>query len=325
MSLQIVSDSLQWVLASTLVLAGILVVLIWVKNLTRKVTFLRLFIQLSSLVAIYYSFTMPLWILILMITIFVMTLFSGRFFCGWICPFGFYMDIVTHVRKILKIRYWTLSERVNLNLNRIRYVILIVILIIPLFIGALQPAINQTTLFLFLSGPFKPLDLLLGPLEPLVLPARGISAMGLSYPYTRDITYYITDPAFVATIVIYVFVAITLISAFMYRRLWCRFCPTGASIAILNKFRAFRWAPLLHINKVEEKCTKCGICKRVCPVQVTDVYEQKGGDIRTTVCMNCFRCVEMCPYEGTLKVNFAGKTAFKSRNWLEPSKLNEEV
>jgi hypothetical protein len=36
------------------------------------------------------------------------------------------------------------------------------------------------------------------------------------------------------------------------------------------------------------------------------------------------RCVEMCPYEGCLKVNFANKTLVKSRNWLEPSKLNDE-
>jgi hypothetical protein len=34
------------------------------------------------------------------------------------------------------------------------------------------------------------------------------------------------------------------------------------------------------------------------------------------------RCIEMCPYEGCLKMNLAGKTIFKSRNWLEPS-VNE--
>jgi formate hydrogenlyase subunit 6/NADH:ubiquinone oxidoreductase subunit I len=77
----------------------------------------------------------------------------------------------------------------------------------------------------------------------------------------------------------------------------------------------------MHINKIEEKCTKCGVCKRVCPVQVTEVYEKKGGDITTSMCMLCLRCVEMCPYEDTLKVQLAGKTVFKSRNWLEPSKI----
>jgi formate hydrogenlyase subunit 6/NADH:ubiquinone oxidoreductase subunit I len=70
---------------------------------------------------------------------------------------------------------------------------------------------------------------------------------------------------------------------------------------------------------MEEKCTKCGICKRVCPPQVTEVYDDKSGNVSTSMCVHCFRCVEMCPYEDCLKVNFAGKTILNSRNWLEPS------
>jgi formate hydrogenlyase subunit 6/NADH:ubiquinone oxidoreductase subunit I len=72
-----------------------------------------------------------------------------------------------------------------------------------------------------------------------------------------------------------------------------------------------------RLEKVEEKCTKCGVCKRVCPTQVTEVYEKKGGDVTVSNCLLCMRCVEMCPYEDTLKVKVAGKTVFKSRNWLE--------
>ena len=64
----------------------------------------------------------------------------------------------------------------------------------------------------------------------------------------------------------------------------------------------------LRLNKDEEKCTKCGICKRVCPLGVTEVYDLKGGDVTSTNCMLCLRCVEMCPYDDTLKMNFLGKT-----------------
>jgi formate hydrogenlyase subunit 6/NADH:ubiquinone oxidoreductase subunit I len=48
------------------------------------------------------------------------------------------------------------------------------------------------------------------------------------------------------------------------------------------------------------------------------VFDQKGGDVTVSDCILCFRCVEMCPYEDTLKVKVAGKTVFRSRNWLEP-------
>jgi hypothetical protein len=55
-------------------------------------------------------------------------------------------------------------------------------------------------------------------------------------------------------------------------------------------------------------------------VGVTEVYEQKKGKIQTSQYMLCVRCVEMCPYEGTLKVQLGNKTLFRSRNWLEQSK-----
>ena len=64
-----------------------------------------------------------------------------------------------------------------------------------------------------------------------------------------------------------------------------------------------------------DMCTKCGVCKRVCPTQATQMYEKKGGDVTESRCMLCARCVEMCPYEDALSLKFAGKTVMKSRNW----------
>jgi ferredoxin len=113
-----------------------------------------------------------------------------------------------------------------------------------------------------------------------------------------------------------------LAASFLVRRFWCRFCPSGASAGCLNRV-GLKALPMMYIDKDEEKCPKCGICLRVCPVQVTEVYEQKGGKIKTSMCLNCFRCVEMCPYQDTLKVKFAGKTIFKSRNWLRPANEQE--
>ena len=322
---ELAGSILAGTMATGLVLAGILVILIWKKDRTRKVSFLRFFIQLASVLVIFYSFTLALWLSIFVITIFFATLFAGRFFCGWICPFGFYMDLVALARKSIKLRYFVLPEKINTTLHKLRYFVALIILISPLFVGALSPSSAAGTFALFLRGPYRPLNLLLDPLEPLIVPFTGSVATinfinwSISYPYVRNIIFYVNIP-FVTSIIVYLFIALTLIGTFAYRRLWCRFCPTGISLAAANKFKRFKWAPLLHINKTEEKCTKCGICKRVCPVQVTEVYEQKGGEIYTSMCLNCMRCVEMCPYEGCLKMKVAGKTIFKSRNWLEPSR-----
>jgi polyferredoxin len=316
--MQITGEVLMWTVFAGLSLAGILIVLIWMKDLTKKVSYLRIFVQIVFEFAIFYIITYEKRLSLVLVVVLLITLVVGRFFCGWICPFGFYMDLVTLLRKFFKKRYWNLPERLNRNLHRLRYAILAVILILPFVSDPLYP--QSWILALFLRGPFNPLRILLGPLIPLIVPWNGpitLNGLNINYPYMDQIVYYSSGDS--VLINIFVFVALTVASSFFMRRFWCRFCPTGASIAIVNRFRGFKWTPVLHINKDEEKCTKCGICKRVCPLQVTEVYEQKGGKITTSMCMLCLRCVEMCPYEDCLKVKFAGKTAFKSRNWLEPS------
>ena len=319
MALEIVGEILKLSVLATLAIAGILVVLIWKKNLSTKVTYLRVIIQAVSVVVIFYLFTFPIWLLLMVGIVLLMTIVLGRLFCGWLCPFGLYMDLATAVRKATRIRYRTLPDKLNKALHKSRYVILLVFLFLPFALSSIIP--ERYSMALFFAGPFKPTKVLLGPLIPLIVPWSGLfvfNEINFSFPYVQEITEY-GGEAF-GTYLSYVFVALTLTGAFVFRRFWCRFCPTGASVAIVNRFKGFKWAPVVHLDKDEEKCTKCGICKRVCPLQVTEVYEQKGGKIGTSMCMLCLRCVEMCPYKECLKVKIGGKTVFKSRNWLEPSK-----
>ena len=285
--------------------------------LNTKVSYLRFFVQAISEVAIFWLISYSLWLGIVLAVLLFITLFLGRFFCGWICPFGFYMDLVTLLRKSFKKRYVNLPERLNLNLHRLRYVILLALLILPLFL--VGPAdIQLWPLAIFLLGPFNPHRILLSPMVPVVTPWKALYGLNLNYPYVDQIIYYSSPNSVLANVLL--FVVLTIVSSLAVRRFWCRFCPTGSSISIVNRMEGLKWIPLLHLNKDEEKCTKCGICKRVCPVQVNEVYERKGGRIETSMCMLCLRCVEMCPSEDALKVKIASKTVFKSRNWLEPPK-----
>jgi len=317
MTIELLAELLRWIIAGTLIGAGLLVIQIWVHDKTRRISILRIFIQTVSLVAIYYLFTMVLWFLVILLIIIFSTIFLGRLFCGWICPFGLYMDLVTIFRKTIKRRYFSLPDRFNSFLNKLRYFIFGIILAIPFFSG---PIFSQSwQLALFFVGSFKPLSILLGPLEPLIVPGTGalvVNGLNLTYPYVRDVIFYSSD--FFIQFNSILFVILTLSGSFIIRRIWCRFCPLGLSFVILNRLKGLKWIPLLHITKSEEKCTKCGICKRVCPPQVNEVYENKSGNVSTSMCVHCFRCVEMCPYEDCLKVNMFGKTILNSRNWLEP-------
>ena len=323
MNWNIIGDVLLAGILAGFAVAGILTVLIWKKNLATKVTYIRLVVQAVSFAALFYVFSFSLPLLYFLIVIFAMTIVLGRLYCGWFCPFGFLMDLVIMVRKAFNIRYRSLPEKLNLRLHQSRYLILLVFVFLPVALWLYQPPPNLNFAVLMaklLARPFRPYSVLLDPMIPMVVPWKGpliVNGVNFSYPYVQEFLTYAGQN--IGQVLAVAFVAVTLAGSFLVRRVWCRFCPTGASLAVVNRFKGFKWAPLLHIEKDEEKCTKCGVCKRVCQSQVPDVYEQKGGTINTSMCMLCLRCAEMCPYEDALQLKLGNKTIFKSRNWLEPS------
>ena len=256
-----------------------------------------------------------------------MSIVLGRFFCGWLCPFGLYMDLLTRVRKVFKKKHLSFSEKTNTALGQFRFIIIALFLILSVIFSSY--AIFGTEL---IPGtiPGGPLGTEAGIVwnvnEPfcLVCPVRPLcvlveSAVGyMNFSYVSTITYgpfWITG-YYVTSLNLAVLILVTILSL-AYRRFWCRICPLGGLTALFSSFAPFKQVALTRLHKTEEKCTKCGICKRVCPTQATQMYEKKAGDVTESRCMLCARCIEMCPYEGALRLTVAGKTVFKSRNRLE--------
>jgi polyferredoxin len=264
---------------------------------------------------ILYLSIIGIWKGVLLLVIFGITIILGRYFCGWICPFGLYMDTVTLLRRHLKIPYWSLPQKLNQTLHKMRYVIAFVVLVLVLpgfLLGTIR--IFELANFVWLRPPFLPYTVLLEPLQTIILPWKPpfgalfeINGIYFTYPYVGEILMYLQESKFALPLA-YIFATVTLAASFKIRRFWCRFCPTGISLATLNRFKRFRVLPLLGLSKDSAKCTKCGICKRVCPVQVTEIYEKKTGKIMTSMCILCLRCVEMCPEQNCLNLKLANKT-----------------
>ncbi len=319
----IIGDLLRVAVLAGLVAAGLLTVMIWKKNLATKVTYIRLVVQAAAFATFFLIFSFSIPLLYVLAAIFAMTIVLGRLYCGWFCPFGLLMDLTIMARKVFKIRYRNLPDKFNEVLHQSRYLLLLLFLFLPAALWLIQPPPNiafATLMAQLLAGPFRPYSILLDPMIPMLVPWKGplvINQINFSYPYVQEFITYTGQNIGQALAI--AFVAVTLAGSFLVRRVWCRFCPTGASLAVMNRFKGFKWSPMLHIEKDEQKCTKCGVCKRVCQVQVTEVYEQKGGRIDTSMCMLCLRCAEMCPYEDALQLKLGSKTVFRSRNWLEPS------
>lgn len=77
------------------------------------------------------------------------------------------------------------------------------------------------------------------------------------------------------------------------KRPFCRtVCPLGAVYSFFNRVSFLR----LEVDK--EKCIKCDMCLKQCPVSIK-VYEEGG---RSSRCVRCFRCTDCMT--GAVKVRF---------------------
>ncbi len=254
-------------------------------------------------------------------SVIVLSVLLGKAFCGWVCPFGLYMDLLTRLRKALKIKHRNLSDGFNEKFHQLGYVILALILILSVVFGAEALAGTQLIpgteeggfIYTYFSAPFCQVC----PMKPLCLLSQ--TSVGIIRPewIVENTAGQFYQLGLYLTSLNLLVLGLVTVASFFYRRAWCRICPLGALIALFHRFPPFKWVSILRLDKQEEKCTKCGVCKRVCPTQVADVYEKKGGDVTHSNCIMCMRCVEMCPYEDALKLKAVGKTVLRSRNWLE--------
>lgn len=76
---------------------------------------------------------------------------------------------------------------------------------------------------------------------------------------------------------------------------------------------------LLHLKINKDKCSKCGICVKLCPVGNITMTEE-GYPEHGSNCEYCLRCTSFCPQKAiSCPINYQGKTyrAVKLRDLLE--------
>lgn len=228
------------------------------------------FLQLDPLVAIgtiltTHTLYMPLlWALATVI----LTIVFGRFFCGWVCPFG----SIHHFVGFLGNRRIKTAEKIRLNryrkAQRVKYFILIVFLFMAAF-----PSIDAT--------------LQVGLLDPISLVSRSFNLLLLPI-VDKSINFISVSARFYegAWLILAVFFVAILLN-FVIPRFYCRFiCPLGALFAILGRFAIWR------IGKNKSECINCKLCEQSCEGGC-----EPAGKIRISECVLCFNCRQDCPYD----------------------------
>jgi hypothetical protein len=188
---------------------------------------------------------------------------------------------------------------INNNLTKIRYGFLSIIMIVSLAIAI--P-------FLGLIAFQKELYIMGCQICParIILPFLG----GLS-----PVIYSFNTPIVLFFSIIGVIILGWYLSGIVFRRPWCRICPSGAMLSLFNS------GSLLSKEKDVQKCTKCGICARACFMDNRNVYiEKENKDISSTNCVRCFRCIEKCPEKDCLKITIFGKKIYGSGSKMKIKK-----
>jgi polyferredoxin len=101
--------------------------------------------------------------------------------------------------------------------------------------------------------------------------------------------------SFIIGNIIYYLLGIILAYKFKDNRAFCKyFCPITVFL------KPFSYFSLTRIKVNNEKCIKCGACRKVCPMNV-DMLNNKRSRENGTECILCLECVNKCPV-GALKL-----------------------
>ena len=235
-------------------------------------------------------------LIIPLLIIFVLLLLLARFWCGWLCPFGFVQDLMMSLRRLLRLPYKELNFSMIRILDKTKFAILFIVIALVFLLSF--PLVNFGAYQATLNSPFEQFC----PARPLFVYLQQIVGME---PWSTGI------PRLGIIVLGFFFVF-----SFIIRKFYCRICPVGAINSFFNKHA------LLTLQKDGDKCTKCRICLRACPLDIEEIYEEKGKtNISSKECIHCYRCVELCPEEDCLSVAFLEKRIIRSKSPYRLSKF----
>lgn len=183
----------------------------------------------------------------------------GRFVCGFLCPFGWFQDLLH------KIPTKKFSTKKLSGLRYLKYLILVVmVFLLPAFVVNVVGMGNP-----FFCKYLCPQGVLEGAI-PLSLASTSIrSALGSLFAWKSC-----------------VLAAVIILSILFYRPFCKWICPLGAFYALMNK------VSLLGIRVDACKCVSCGTCSKVCQMDVDVVRAPNHAE-----CIRCGKCIGACPVD----------------------------
>ncbi len=70
-------------------------------------------------------------------------------------------------------------------------------------------------------------------------------------------------------------------------RSWCKICPMATFQGLFPSCN--------YVLQVASSCKQCGICEKVCPLEMNPGAHREKGFVESGKCMRCANCVQNCP------------------------------
>ena len=208
------------------------------------------------------------------------TIFLGRFFCGYVCPLGTTIDISD--------RFLCSKKLARLKIKRVPRLPKYYLLAFLLLLGLLGRS---------LLWPFDPLVAFTRSLTALLHPTVVfLSNLGLDvfrplaerWEMDALANAGFLQSSYASWIIPVVSLVVILGLGLLGRRFWCRaLCPLGALLALAARLSPLKRVVWPHL------CTHCHLCRERCPTGAIGEDEEKTA---FGECIACRTCVSVCPH-----------------------------
>ncbi len=200
-----------------------------------------------------------------------LTLILGRFFCGWVCPFG----SIHHFVGYLGAHNRRAGAMIALNRYRSAQKIKYYILTVFLFAAAAQVLhLDGIAAASLQSGLLDPIPLVYRSVNLVLLPLSDSAAHLISTGQRHYGGAWLIGMIFFAAVLLNLYIP----------RFYCRFvCPLGALYGIIGKFALWR------IGRKQAECSGCRLCDSHCEGACSP-----GERIRLPECVLCMNCLHTC-------------------------------